>query len=164
MGSSADTVKLHDTPAKATKVLHADETGSLCKQSWNYRAIIGCLNYLQAMTQLDLSYSVHQCDHFCNAPKLSHKQTINCICHDLQGTRNKGLFFLPDLHAGFTCHVDADWAGNWLKTQLNDKTGALSHTRYFIQYTNCTIAWGSKLQSLVALSTTEAEIIAFPLL
>ena len=98
MGSSADTVKLHNTPAKATRVLHVDKTGSLRKQSWNYQAIIGCLNYLQAMTRPDLSYSFHQCAHICNAPKLSHKQAIKCICHYLRGTRNKGLFFLPDLH------------------------------------------------------------------
>ena len=112
MGSSADTEKLHDTPAKATIVLHKDETGPPCKQSWNYQAVIGCLNYLQAMTQPDLSYLVHQCAHFCNDPKLSHEQAIKCICHYLCSTRNKGLFFLPDLHTGFTCHVDTDWADN----------------------------------------------------
>ena len=36
MGSSADTVKLHNTPAEATKVLYKDETGLPCTQSWNY--------------------------------------------------------------------------------------------------------------------------------
>ena len=57
-------------------------------------------------------------------------------------------------------NVDADWAGNWLKTRPNDKTGALSCTGYIITYANCPIVWGSKMQSLVALSTTEAELIA----
>ena len=52
-------------------------------------------------------------------------QAIKSICHYLHGMRSKGLFFLPDLRAGFTCHVDADWAGNWLKSRPNDKTGAL---------------------------------------
>ena len=61
---------------------------------------------------------------------------------------------------GFKCYVDADWAGNWLKTRPNDKTGALSCTGYLITYTNCPIVWGSKMQSLVALSTTKAELIA----
>ena len=56
--------------------------------------------------------------------------------------------------------MDADWAGNWLKTLPNDKTGALLHTRYLIWYANCPIVWDSKMQSLVALSTTEVEIIA----
>ena len=61
---------------------------------------------------------------------------------------------------GFKCYVDADWARNWLKTRPNDKTGALSRTGYLITYANCPIVWGSKMQSLVALSTTEAELIA----
>ena len=38
--------------------------------------------------------------------------------------------------------------------------GALSRTGYVLTYANCPIMWGSKMQSLVALSTTEAELIA----
>ena len=68
--------------------------------------------------------------------------------------------FKPNLTDGFKCYVDADWARNWLKTCPNDKTGALLHTGYLITYAICPIIWGSKMQSLVALSTTEAELIA----
>ena len=68
--------------------------------------------------------------------------------------------FKPNLTDGFKCYVDADWAGNWLKTRPNNKTGALSHTDYIITYASCPIMWGSKMQSLIALSTTEAELIA----
>ena len=68
--------------------------------------------------------------------------------------------FKPNLKDGFKCYVDADWARNWRKTRPNDKTGALSQTGYIITYAYCPIMWGSKMQSLVALSTTEAELIA----
>ena len=68
--------------------------------------------------------------------------------------------FKPNLTDGFKCYIDADWARNWLKTHPNDKMGALSHTGSFITYANCPIVWGSKMQSLVALSTTEAKLIA----
>ena len=105
-------------------------------------------------------YSVHQCAHFCNNPKLLHEQGLKCICRYLYLTRNQGLGFQPNLMDGFKCYVDADWARNWLKTRPNDKTGALSPTGYLITYANCPIVWGSKLQSLVALSTMEAELIA----
>ena len=40
------------------------------------------------------------------------------------------------------------------------KWGQLSCTGYLITYANCPIMWGSKMQSLVALSTMEAELIA----
>ena len=38
--------------------------------------------------------------------------------------------------------------------------GAFSRTGYVIYYAGCPILWGSKMQPLVALSTTEAEYIA----
>ena len=66
----------------------------------------------------------------------------------------------PNPTNGFKCYIDADWARNWLKTHPNDKMGALSHTGSLITYANCPIVWGSKMQSLVVLSTTEAELIA----
>ena len=36
----------------------------------------------------------------------------------------------------------------------------LSRTGYIISYAGCPITWGSKLQSEIALSTTESEYIA----
>ena len=153
-------VKKHETPAETNKILHADPDGQPRKQEWNYRAVVGCLNYLQAMTRPDLAYSTHQCARFCNDPKLSHEQALKRICRYLHGTKSKGLLLRPKLQEGFKCYVDADWAGNWAKDQPNNPAGALSRTGYLITYANCPIVWGSKMQTLVALSTTEAEIIA----
>ena len=76
MGPSSKNVKTHDTPAESSKILHADEDGDTQKHTWNYRAVVGCLNYLQAMTRPDLAYSIHQCMHFCNNPKLLHEQGL----------------------------------------------------------------------------------------
>ena len=86
MGKDKENVKLHDTPAESSKILHADNNGTDRKQLWNFRAVVGCLNYLQAMMQPDLSYLVHQCTRFCNSPKLSHEQVLKHICHYLRGT------------------------------------------------------------------------------
>ena len=66
MGEDKENVKLHDTPAESSKILHADINGRDRKQMWNFRAVVGCLNYLQAMTRPDLSYSVHRCARFCS--------------------------------------------------------------------------------------------------
>ena len=51
------------------KVLHADESGPDWKQNWNYHAVVGCLNYIQAITHPNLSYAVHQCTRFLQHPK-----------------------------------------------------------------------------------------------
>ena len=95
-----------------------------------------------------------------NNPKLLHEQGLKRNCRYLYRTQNQGLVFQPKLTDRFKCYVDADWARNWLKTRPNDKTGALSCTGYLITYANCPIVWGSKIQSLVARSTTETELIA----
>ena len=50
MGPTSKNVKTHDTLAESSKILHADEDGANQKHAWNYRAVVGCLNYLQAMT------------------------------------------------------------------------------------------------------------------
>ena len=158
MGEDKENVKIHDTPAESSKILHADDNGIDRKQGWNFRAVVGCLNYVQAMIRPILLYLVHQCTRFCNSPKLSHEQALKRICRYLQGTRNKGLIFKPDLKQGFNCYVDVNWAGNWLKSNPISSAGVLSHSGFLIKYADCPILWGSKMQSLVALSTTEAQI------
>ena len=76
MGPASKNVKTHDTPAESSKILHTDEDGANQKHAWNYWAVVGCLNYLQAMTRPDLTYSIHQCVHFCSNPKLLHEQGL----------------------------------------------------------------------------------------
>jgi hypothetical protein len=152
--------KLHDTPAEGGKILHKDESGGPRKQDWNYRSEIGCLTYLQGMSRPDIAYAVHQAARFSNSPKLSHEQHVKRILRYLLATRDEGLIFKPDYSQGFKCHVDADFAGNWDKELADDPSCAYSRTGYFITYAGCPILWGSKLQTLVALSTTEAELIA----
>ncbi|KAL7561436.1 hypothetical protein ACA910_009292 [Epithemia clementina (nom. ined.)] len=157
---NADDVKTHDTPAESTTILHADKHGEKRKSEWNYRAAIGCFNYVQAMTRPDLSYATHQCTRFCMDPKLSHEKAVKQICCYLRGTRDMGLRFKPDLSQGFQCYVDADWAGNWNKQRPDDPSTLHSRTGYIIMYAGCPILWASKIQPLIALLTTEAEIIA----
>ena len=162
--TSADTeaapTKLHETPAVVRPVLHKDTNGPKGKRSWDYRAAIGALNYLLAMTRPDLAYAVHQCARYSNDPKLSHEQAVKRICRYLKGTEREGMILKPDLSQGFVCYADADWAGNWNKDYADDPSCAYSRTGYVIMYAGCPIVWASKVQSLIALSTTEAEYIA----
>ena len=76
MGYDNNHIKTHDTPAEAIKILHADQDGEVRKATWNFCAVIGGLNYLQAMTWPDLAYAVHQCARFCNAPKPQSQMSL----------------------------------------------------------------------------------------
>lgn len=152
--------KIHETPAVCRPILSKDPNGQPRKQRWDYRAAVGALNYLLSMSRPDLAYAVHQCARFGNDPKLSHEAAVKRICRYLKGTQNEGLLLKPDMSKSFECYVDADWAGNWNQEMANDPSCAYSRTGYLITYAGCPIIWGSKVQSLIALSTTEAEYIA----
>jgi len=43
---------------------------------FNYRRVIGMLNYLEKSSRPDLMYVVHQCARYCEAPKEEHVQAV----------------------------------------------------------------------------------------
>ncbi|KAL7486134.1 hypothetical protein ACHAW6_011728 [Cyclotella cf. meneghiniana] len=108
---------------------------------------------------------------FCDSPKLNgtssvaqiqeHGEAIVYIIKYLKATRHIGLLFKPDSSKGFQCYCDADFAGNWNKEfAATDPSIAKSRSGWIIFYAASPIIWASKLQSQVALSTTEDEYIA----
>ena len=155
-----DRIKRHDTPASSTKVLDKDPDGEPRRQSWNYRSAVGCLSYLQAMIRPDITFAVQQCARFCNEPQREHEEAVKRICRYLLQTKDKGLVFRPDKTRGLECYVDANFAGGWQQRSSHDPISSHSRTGYVICYAGCPITWSSKLQPLIALSTTEAEYIA----
>ena len=157
---TSESVKMHDTPATSDKILTRDTDGTERKQTWNYCGVLGGLSYLQSMVRPDITFVVQQCARFANDPKRMHEEALKHICHYLLRTKDQGLIYHPDRKRGLECYVDADWAGSWHQDQSHDPLGAFSRTGYVIFYAGCPILWGSKMQPLVALSTTEAEYIA----
>lgn len=154
--------KSRETPALSTSILHKDETGEpMNKDEFHYRSVVGKLNFLEKSTRPDIAYAVHQCARFSEAPKESHANALKLIGRYLQGTKNKGIIMKPNGGKSFECWADADFSGNWQpETAHKDPTTAKSRSGWIITYANCPITWASKLQTLTALSTTEAEYIA----
>ncbi len=141
-------------------LLHKDLDGLPRKYEWNYRSLVGMIGYLQGSTRPDISMATHQCARFNNDPKLSHERSIRRIAKYLLGTQNRGIVFKPDLNKGVECYVDADFSGNWNAVDSEDPQNVLSRTGFIIYYGGCPIHWVSKLQTEIALSTTEAEYVA----
>ena len=61
---------------------------------------------------------------------------------------------------GIECFVDADFAGGATKGNTTNPRDYLSCTGYVLKYAGCPTVWASKLQTLIALLTTEAEYLA----
>ena len=82
-------------------------------QSFHYCSVIGMLNYLDARSHSDIAYATHQCTRFAAYPKIEHGKAVHWIGWNLNGTKDKGMIFMPDSSMGLEVYVDADFAGNW---------------------------------------------------
>ena len=152
------------SPAISGAVLSKDEDGESRLEHWNYRSVIGMLNYLVNCSHPELSFAVHQCARFCNDPKRCHEQAVKRILRYLihtTRTGDQGIVFRPDKTKSIDCYVDASFAGEWNTAWSDEPSSVMSRTGYIILYANCPIVWASKLQTEIALSTTESEYIAF---
>jgi len=128
--------------------------------SFHYRSAIGSLSYLAGCTRPDISMAVHQAAKFSNHPKACHDTAVKRIGKYLLCTADKGLMYVPNLSEGVEVYVDADFAGNFNGNNAEDPASVYSRTGFVIKYAGCPITWKSKLQTEIALSTTEAEYIA----
>ena len=101
------------TPSLSTIPLHKDANGQPMTNEFNYRSVIGKLNFLEKSTRPDIAYAVHQCARFSADQKQSHADAVKRIGRYLKGTPSVGITLRPDTQQSFQCWVDADFSGNW---------------------------------------------------
>ncbi|KAL7457129.1 hypothetical protein ACHAXS_000396, partial [Conticribra weissflogii] len=102
-------------PAKATLHLHAFKNSSKFDLNFNYRSIVGKLNYIAQITRPDIMYATHQIAKYSADPRKEHGEAILFLVKYLKRTKNLGLKFKPNPKQGFDCFCDADFSGNWNK-------------------------------------------------
>lgn len=163
LGLTKDTVKEKPTPALSSRILQVHSDSEEHNEQWHYRSVIGKLNFLEKSTRPDIAYAVHQCARFSESPRVEHSRAIKVIGRYLKATKDKGIICKPT-SVGFECYSDADFAGNWSeKYAVEDSSTARSRSGFVIFYAGCPIVWSSKLQTEIALSSTESEYIALSL-
>jgi hypothetical protein len=146
------------TPAQTSKDLgkHLDEP-PLDESKFQYRSVIGKLNYLEKCSQPDIAHAVHQCAKFSVDARLPHIEAVRHIGRYLLATMDKRLILDP-IGESFECWVDASHAGEWNKiTVMDDPSTANSRTGNSITYGGCPLVWASKMQTEIALSSTGTE-------
>jgi hypothetical protein len=155
VGLVGDKVSQKRTPAK--EILQPNPNAAPFDAEWNYRSIIGKLNFLAQNTRPDISMAVHMCARFVTNPNRVHQDAVKYLCRYLHYTRLRGLILHPTGDNRLNAYVDSDVAGQWSRETCQLRDSAVSRTGYVILYCGCPIHWVSKLQSEIALSTTEAE-------
>ena len=149
------------TPSITTKLLHKDVDGPDMTPTFHYHSVIGKLNFLEKSTRPDISVSIHLCAGFTEHPKRCHAGAVKRIGRYLLGTRDKGLIINPKNPWHLDCWVDTDYVGNWRCNDAHvDPMTLKSRSGWIVHFAGTPITWASKMQTITALSTTEAEYIA----
>ena len=154
---SAGNVKTKTTPASSSKLLTKHESSASFDGHFDYRSVIGKLNYLEKGTRSDIAYIVHQCARFTLDPKVEHGEALKWLGRYLIGTKDKGTILKPQDGKDLEVYVDASFAGDWDPADTGNPDTARSRHGYIIQYQGCPILWKSAMQTEICLSTTESE-------
>ena len=121
-----------------------------------YASAVGSLMYAMVCTRPDIAHAVGVLSRFMSKPRKEHWTTMKCVFRYLRGTSDYGLCYQgrPGLDRVLDIHgfVDADWA--------RDLDQRRSTSGYVFNLFGGAVSWMSKKQSVVALSTTEAEYMA----
>ena len=128
------------------------EGGKSTVNSTIYRSLIGSLRYL-THTRPDLLFAVGIFSRHMEHPTQEHYIGVKRVLRYLKGTENYGLFYKKgDLKGELIRYSDSDFAGD-----SNDRKSTSGHIFFF---GGMAVSWSSQKQSIVALSSCEAEYIA----
>lgn len=117
-----------------------------------YRQIIGCLMYIMLCTRPDIAYPVRVLSKFLAASTNDHWVAAKRILCYLKGAKELKLTYgANESELSLVAYCDADWASSYDRK---------STTGMVIFLGGNLVSYYSKKKSTIALSTTEAEIIA----
>jgi hypothetical protein len=117
-----------------------------------YRGAVGSLMYVAVSTRPDISKAVSNVSRFLDTPGLQHWQAVKRIFRYLKGTRDIKLVLGGTAPLQLNAYSDADWGG--------DIDTRRSTTGFVVLLGTSLICWKSRLQTVVSLSTVEAEYYA----
>ncbi|KAG6396851.1 hypothetical protein SASPL_143008 [Salvia splendens] len=116
-----------------------------------YKQLIGSLMYITT-TRPDLMFAVCLLSRYMADPRDEHMQAAKRVLRYIKGTLGFGVFYKRGMTEELTVYTDSDYAG--------DVDNRRSTSGYAFLLSGGAVAWASKKQPVVTLSTTEAEFIA----
>lgn len=143
--------KSHARTPMSTSVKISNDVARKLVDPSLYRSMIGSLLYLTA-SRPDIAFSVGVCARFQANPKESHLTAVKHIIRYVNNTLLYGIWYTRETNLVVARYSNADWAGN-----ADDRKSTFGGCFYV---GNNLVAWMSKKQASISLSTTEAEYIA----
>lgn len=127
-----------------------DEDGEQIDETL-YKQIIGSLMYITT-TRPDIQFPVSLLSRYMSKPTKMHLLAVKRVLRYLKGTLDFGIWYKRGGVGELQVYTDSDFAG--------DVDGRKSTSGYVFLMDNAAVAWLSKKQPIVTLSTTEAEYVA----
>ncbi|KAL1939181.1 hypothetical protein VTO73DRAFT_10222 [Trametes versicolor] len=115
-----------------------------------YREGVGMCMYIAVTTRPDIAYAVHRLASYMSNPGRPHWEALKRLVRYLLGTRDLWLVYGSDT-TGLAGYTDADWG--------TSEDSRHSVCGYVYTFDGGAVSWSAKKQSVVALSSTEAEYI-----
>nr|GEW42722.1 retrovirus-related Pol polyprotein from transposon TNT 1-94 [Tanacetum cinerariifolium] len=135
----------------SSKMSHSSEEERMEMSRVPYASAVGSLMFAMICTRLDIAHAVGVVSRYMAEPGREHWEAVKRILRYIKGNSDVVLCYGE---SGLTIkgYVDSDYAG--------DLDGSKSTTGYVFTLSGRTVSWVSKLQSVVAMSTTKAEYVA----
>jgi hypothetical protein len=142
------------TPMVVGCKLSKDDVSRVVDQR-TYRSMIGILLYITtSRPDVNASYimqAIGMVGHFQSAPKKTHLAAVKRIFKYLKGTMTYGLWYPRNQNFQLTAYSNVDW------DKCVDERKSTSGGAFFLG--DSLVAWVSKKQGSISLSTTEEEYI-----
>lgn len=117
-----------------------------------YASAVGSLMYAMVGSRPDLGFAVGFISRFISKPSREHWEAVKWVLKYLKGASKVNLTFRKHTRFIIEGYSDSDYS--------TDRDRRRSVTGYIFKVGGNTVSWKSCLQSVVALSTTEAEYMA----
>lgn len=140
-----------------TPMIKSDDQGKNLESekkntNFPYRQAVGALLYLMLGTRPDLAYSVGFLSRSLENHTTEDVTRLKRVFRYIAGTIDLGIVYNKDSNHELECYSDADFGGC--------TTTGRSTSGVVVKYAGGAISWLSQRQTIVATSTTEAEIVA----
>lgn len=141
-----------DAPVSISRVTGDSGEETLLAPDIPYREAIGSLMYAAVTTRIDIAYAVGKVSRKVASPSVQDWNDTMKIFRYLADKQDLAIIYDKDDTIGMHAYCDADFAGD-------DQTSK-STTGLVILDSGAPIHWRSSRQSLVTLSSTEAEVVS----
>jgi hypothetical protein len=138
------------TPISTGTKLSKNDEGS-CVFSTLYKRLVGSIMYLTT-TRPNIMFVVSLISIFMETLKSIHWQDGKIILRYVVGTTNYGVLYALDSYFKLIGYNHSDFVGS-----IDDRK---STSRYVFRFRSGVVAWDSKKNSIMNLSSTEAEYVA----